>query len=796
MLSKKSKPSDKQNVELFKFFETQKEHRTSPRSKKTPKPISIKLPQRRTTRLKSEIFVENYPQVLPDGEYDIDKEDFNTTLEPLTRENKSCSDLSNSSTSAEHCDLQKSESPKKQSKLTKLFEKLETIVSSYTKSDKDQADCNVKNEKNKNELRKQETSNKRTKNLKANDTDIIESIDVNAIANMLKDTSFEKDNYKEEEYNASITTKKKKKRKRSENSEQSDIALQRDDDFQKVTKKSKNNSNDENNEQKLNKKSKPKDKIKNKESDYLQNNTDHCLYDDNPQLSLTVSDEDDEHMESISKIEKEKMIKESTKKKHKSSLEDTLETSAIEVDIMNSNHKNFFNDLSDNLHLSLNVNEIKTQKRISKNLNNSLNVKKTSSVFNDTNNKENNVEKDSMQSISTVNEDDGNIESFSNESNIENTKSSKKSKKRKNEQHQDLNSYTISPVYELMDSNEEQENNNIKPNHENYKNSNNDLCDDNNVNHKNSLETSLVEPKKRGRKPKNLNSSLKEINTPPSSLCIDNKEKNVENDAVQPKKRGRKPKILNVTQTDKNTSTKANGILNYFTATKKKFDNTNTSNENLEADNQIAIENSVTGNSSEGRITRSRISNNLNTTNTSAKSDQDKSGNVKGPKKSPINKLNKSKELQNPKKTKMCKLTKDQIKRGSNRKIPKNRLDEILEMVDDEDHPLWEDRNISCNAAIYTYWESRYIKSSEHNMKIRYARQFLLRRDWVNLSKVLSLHNSELSFYYPLLSKYATILMAHTNSEQFDKLIQYLTSITDSKAVIKKCTKISKHNED
>lgn len=117
-------------------------------------------------------------------------------------------------------------------------------------------------------------------------------------------------------------------------------------------------------------------------------------------------------------------------------------------------------------------------------------------------------------------------------------------------------------------------------------------------------------------------------------------------------------------------------------------------------------------------------------------------------------KVNVAKQLnKRPYFTAISKLTKEQIKKGINRKIPKERLDEVLEIIDDIDHPIWEDSNISCNPGIKTYWEIRNFKQSELNTKLKYARLFLLRRDWTNLLKMLCLYNAKAKDYYPLLSK-------------------------------------------
>ena len=99
-------------------------------------------------------------------------------------------------------------------------------------------------------------------------------------------------------------------------------------------------------------------------------------------------------------------------------------------------------------------------------------------------------------------------------------------------------------------------------------------------------------------------------------------------------------------------------------------------------------------------------------------------------------------------------LSKDKLNSANIRKIPKDRLDEVLDMLQNEDHEIWKDRNISCNAGIHRYWEPRTM-TSDQNMKMKYARQFLLRRDWLNLSKILCLSNQDTknNIYYPLLVK-------------------------------------------
>lgn len=102
-------------------------------------------------------------------------------------------------------------------------------------------------------------------------------------------------------------------------------------------------------------------------------------------------------------------------------------------------------------------------------------------------------------------------------------------------------------------------------------------------------------------------------------------------------------------------------------------------------------------------------------------------------------------------------LSKDKLNSVNIRKIPKDRLEEVLDMLQNEDHLIWKDRNISCNAGIHRYWENRPMVSDQ-NIKMKYARQFLLRRDWLNLAKILCLSNQDpkSNIYYPLLVKVNT----------------------------------------
>ena len=50
------------------------------------------------------------------------------------------------------------------------------------------------------------------------------------------------------------------------------------------------------------------------------------------------------------------------------------------------------------------------------------------------------------------------------------------------------------------------------------------------------------------------------------------------------------------------------------------------------------------------------------------------------------------------------------------------------------------------------------------------------------------------TFLFSFLFQYATLCLAHTDKEQFQEFVSSLTNISDSRTIIKKCTKISQQN--
>ncbi|KAI9585739.1 uncharacterized protein LOC119633869 [Glossina fuscipes] len=140
--------------------------------------------------------------------------------------------------------------------------------------------------------------------------------------------------------------------------------------------------------------------------------------------------------------------------------------------------------------------------------------------------------------------------------------------------------------------------------------------------------------------------------------------------------------------------------------------------------------------------------------------------------------------------TKKQKTYKNNLRASSKRKIPRNKLTEALEMLRNSDHEIWKDENISCNPSIHRCYETNPAMTSTY-VKLQYARQCLLRRDWENLIKILTIStvDEKESRYYPLFVKYAALCLAHIDSERFNS---FTTLITDSEPekIIKKCTEL------
>ncbi|XP_065357186.1 uncharacterized protein LOC135951457 [Calliphora vicina] len=679
---------DKQNIEMFKFFEKtrkRKTSRTSPKSNKKVKPTTFRLPMRRTTRLKSEIFVENYPEILPDGEFDISKDFCSTMLkyEPVKKKIK----LSNANLQMENeqCD-----------EMSETLNGTNSLIDSTIESkDLEHPD------KPKKRGRKQKISQ-----FEKMADDMIETIDTNIIIEMLKNTSLDK-----EEAEAATEMSNTSERNITENCD---------------------------------------------------TNLNNPLNGSDPQTDLTNNDCKDSDI-----------ISKQFKKRGRKSNSENIKQSHVE-DKPEDNKAGSQTKQTTDLHISLTTNGDNDFKKAAKISELPKKRGRKPKSFNGETLKQSNVEnkpEDQQTEYQTKQTHDSDL------GNILHDKDSQ-----------------ISLTT----------------------NGDNDL--------KKAAKTSEL-PKKRGIKPKSLNvETLKQSNVEDkpedqqteyqtkqthdsdlgnilhdkdSQISLttngDNDLKKAAKTSELPKKRGRKPKSLNNTLVA-DTSDKKTGILKYFksnTPTKK----INTSaTENLESlldndsVNNDSIEISNIMNIADTSLTKSKL-------NTSTNTEPKKRGRPKSDKPRVV-KVNVAREFQKKPFTKISKLTKDQIKKGSIRKIPKKRLDDVLEMIDDEDHPIWQERNISCNTSIYDYWEPRSVSISDQNMKLKYARQFLLRRDWIGLSKVLYLSNTEAKTYYPLLSKYATLLLAHTDKEQFNKCIQFLTNMNDSSAVMKKCTKISKENED
>ncbi|XP_005181597.3 uncharacterized protein LOC101899123 [Musca domestica] len=135
------------------------------------------------------------------------------------------------------------------------------------------------------------------------------------------------------------------------------------------------------------------------------------------------------------------------------------------------------------------------------------------------------------------------------------------------------------------------------------------------------------------------------------------------------------------------------------------------------------------------------------------------------------------------------------------RKIPRERLDESLAILKDKNSPVWEERNTSCLVSIHRHWEDPLKQACQQRIRLKYARQFLLRRDWVNLCKVLCISAKQKMHYnisfYPILAKFGAMCLAHNNEkEEFDAFMQMLANIDDGKRVLKKITQLPVQQSD
>uniref|UniRef100_A0A1A9W065 Uncharacterized protein n=1 Tax=Glossina brevipalpis TaxID=37001 RepID=A0A1A9W065_9MUSC len=153
------------------------------------------------------------------------------------------------------------------------------------------------------------------------------------------------------------------------------------------------------------------------------------------------------------------------------------------------------------------------------------------------------------------------------------------------------------------------------------------------------------------------------------------------------------------------------------------------------------------------------------------------------------------KEKLNEKQIKKQKIHINTLRNTSRRKIPRKTLMESLQMLRNSDHEIWTDQNVSCNPSIHRCYENNPAMTNTY-VKLQYARQCLLRRDWKNLIKVLniSMVDEKESCYYPLFVKYAAICLAHVDRQQFNIFTKVITA-SDPETIMKKCTEFNPNIE-
>ncbi|KAI8118756.1 hypothetical protein FF38_07029 [Lucilia cuprina] len=869
------KTNEDPNVEAFKFFEKTKNRKVSPKSNKFPKRPLFLFPLKRKTRLKSQT-VETAHN-LPDGEFDINKEDLDTTetsMAPLRKETNWPDNITSPDKSNFNKEKLKEEEVKNKKKVyqpmrrttrlkTEIFvesfplnsddegdtnkeqEPVANITSAnkrlFSDLDKDECEKNVKRPKRRSARLKSESfHNTQDEEMdkskddfhKANNESMLPSI------NTPKDSMFSDSNVEDNDIHITInkivgsledsTQTKSKKRKREKKSELDDsfekmadnlletidtnvivdmmqntsLDSQKSEDETNATRRSKRtrrltqSENCNGNFEKKNSNAKPRASIKNgtkslvemfeKVNGHSELEDNNFKEDEHQQLDFTkkdkgnttkpkspkkrgrkslaekseevndqrkldfyiVKDDQQQHLDFTNKDKRntpksEEKPKSPIKRLRKSLVEKCEEgNDRSKLDNHNGDKKNAKSGAkskSSRISLSENYEEESEQNKLSNDLQFAL--------TNDGNVDYSTAAPNLNESIELNKNDDNNV----------------------NNSLSDNDDQQINLTYNDDDQEDDE---NIKENNLDIEN----ILQDKQqpqplISHNDTILNSKTNeiPKKRGRKPRT------EKSTTDANIA--------EQVPKVPKKRGRKPKNLNnvLKETGNNTDKRLKKM-------NKTTDDDQSVNDTIDSiDNDADV--------MEGRPRRrSRVNNNtadnISEASVDTKFTSPKNAKVRG--KSKVLKVNVAKALTKNKTKKFSKLTKEDFKPGAKRKIPQKCLEEVLAIIDDEDHPIWEDRNISCNPSIYTYWQQRAHAVSEQNLKIKYARQFLLRRDWINMYKILSLFNTKINNYYPLMSKYAALLLAHTDAEQFNKYIQFLTSMVDSSAVLKKCTGMPK----
>ncbi|XP_075150195.1 under-developed [Haematobia irritans] len=131
------------------------------------------------------------------------------------------------------------------------------------------------------------------------------------------------------------------------------------------------------------------------------------------------------------------------------------------------------------------------------------------------------------------------------------------------------------------------------------------------------------------------------------------------------------------------------------------------------------------------------------------------------------------------------------------RHIPRKCLEDSLNKLNNFDDPIWEEKNTSCLTSIHRYLRPQ--KCGEIYLKFKYARQFLVRRDWANLAKILSLIAVEAvdrPFLSSLLIKYIALCLAHADKEQFNSFLHMIINTKDGASVLRKCTQFNAYLND
>ncbi|XP_037960030.1 uncharacterized protein LOC119689301 [Teleopsis dalmanni] len=129
------------------------------------------------------------------------------------------------------------------------------------------------------------------------------------------------------------------------------------------------------------------------------------------------------------------------------------------------------------------------------------------------------------------------------------------------------------------------------------------------------------------------------------------------------------------------------------------------------------------------------------------------------------------------------------------RKIPKQKFERAFKLLQESNNEFWNDENDACAVGIHRVSETEaLISTGAESSKLKHARTCLLRRDWRNLAKVLTITNptgdQTNTYLYPLCIKYGFICLAHGNTDVLRSYSKVLLGNENIEDILERCTQI------